>query len=364
MNISASMNRHSELPTMLVSAIQDTQKWSDVLDHIIETTGAKAAIITLRDKNNCQIVNDIDLEQKFHSPLIRGFTHEAIVHYLTNLRTIDPWADFQKTHYPHRPVQMSKLCPTSSIKGTKFFDWLKGEGFEDTIVFELERMAGYWTAINLFLESPTGEDAEQALAFANANYDLLRSSWQTSQEMARSRQANTALLAQAANGGAPVCLTGANGELIECNALFRDLISSDSIRLSGPSKKLSFARSVSIHGLECWEQHAFLGHDTDTQPILLLASPIDPDPLFADKREQMWMLTCSNSGKAQVASFVAASFNLDALTRQERDLYDAIVSGKPVAQAGAAIGLKRSRSFEVWGSVKDKLGIANAHKLR
>jgi hypothetical protein len=364
MNIATAETMHSELSLKLINAIQDPQNWSDVLDWIIKFTGAKAAIITLRDKENCQIINDVDLEANFHSPLIRGFSHEAIVHYMTNLRTIDPWASFQKTYYPHHPVQMSKVCPTDTIKETRFFDWLSSEGFEDTIVFELDRMAGYWTAINLFLETPIGKEAEQVLAFANANYELLRSSWQTSQKMAGARQANKALLERAASGGAPVCLVGANGEMIECNELFRELLETDAVRLSGIKQKLSFAHAISVHGLDRWEQHEFLGHVSDADPLLLLASPVDPDPLFADRREQLWLLTCSNKRAAQVSPSIAASFNLDALTRQERTLYENIAAGQSVAEAGSTIGLKRSRAFEVWSSVKEKLGISSAHKLR
>lgn len=356
--------QHSELSLKLVSAIQDPQKWSEVLDHIMDTTGVKAALITLRDKETCQIVNDHDLEQKFHSPLIRGFSHEAIVHYLTNLRTIDPWAEFQRTHYPYRPIQMSKACPVDSITETKFFDWLSGLGFQDTVVFELERMAGYWTAMNLFLKDPADAQAENVMEFANGNYDLLRQSWQASQGFARSRQTTDALLSQAASGGAPVCLAGPNGELIDCNTLFRELIDLDAIRLSGSNRKLSFARSISVHGLDRWEQHEFVAHDADVEPFLLLAKPVDPDPLFSDKRDQMWLLTCSNFGKSEVAPKFTASFNLDALTSQERKLYKAIASGKSVVDAGEAVGLRRSRAFEVWSSVKEKLGISTAHQLR
>lgn len=355
---------HADLSIKLISAIQDPRKWSDVLDFIIATTGAKAAIITLRDKENCQIVNDLNLEKKFHSPLIRGFSQGAIVHYLTNLRTIDPWAAFQKTHYPYRPVQMSKVCPPKTNSVRDFLDWLTAEGFEDTIVFELDRMAGYWTAINLFIERSTGPEAAALMGFCNQNYDLLRNAWRASQDMAQSRQASSALLSEAASGGAPVCLAGANGEMIECNSLFLDLIKTDAIRLSGAGRKLSFAPSVSVHGLERWEHHGLLGHSAETEPLLLLASPIDPDPMFADMREQLWLLTCSGTGAAQISPSIAASFNLNALTRQERKIYEAVAAGRSVPEAGAEIGLKRSRSFEVWSSVKDKLSISSAHQLR
>lgn len=364
MNINSGEPVHKEFSLKLVNAIQNPDTWSDVLDWIIQHTGAKAAIITLRHKDSCQIVDDVELEQKFHSPLIRGFSHEAIVYYLTNLRTTDPWAEIQKTYYPYRPVQMSKIYPPENIVDKSFLNWLSREGFEDTIVFELDRMAGYWTAINLFLEDTTGVQAEKLMSFSNSNFELLRNSWQASQELARQRQANIALLAQASSGGAPVCLAGANGELIECNNLFTELIKTDAIRISGAARKLSFAHTLSIHGLDRWEQHDFIVHTANVKSMLLLASPVEPDPLFAEKREQFWILTCSNTGQAKIEQSITASYNLAVLTRQEHLLYAAVVDGKSVSDAGKSINLKRSRAFEVWSSVKNKLGIISAHNLR
>ena len=348
----------------LMDAIQDPRKWSDVLDSIMHMTGIKAAIITLRDKQNCQIVNDVELEQKFHSPLIRGFSTEAIVHYLTNLRTIDPWAEFQRTNYPYRPVQMSRVCPQDSVPDRRFLDWLEDVGFQDTIVFELDRMSGYWTAINLFLETPTAPEAQRAMQFANEYYDLIRNAWVASQNLATTRQSSSALLDRAAGAGSPICIVGANGELKDCNGLFLEVIETDAIRLSGSNRKLSFGRSVTVFGLDRWEQHDFLKHDTDATSLMLLASPIDPDPMFAEKRENLWLLTCANRRTTDVAARRDTGIDLDALTRQERELYDAIANGRSVEQAGAAIRLKRSRTFEVWSSVKDKLGITSAHQLR
>ena len=364
------MNKHffepitAELPLKLMCAIQDPAKWADVLDFIIAKTGAKAAIITLRDKPTCQIVNDTELEQKFHSPLIRGFSTEAIIHYLTNLRTIAPWAAFQRTYYPYRPVQMTKVCPPSTVKDTCFFEWLKEQGCEDTVVFERDRMAGYWTAINLFLEKSDGPTAERVVAFANANYDLLRNAWTASQTLTHSTQVKDALLTSAAHSGAPVCLAGANGEMIECNELFKEVVETGAVRLSGASQKLSFARHVSVQGLSRWEQHELLSHDAEGPPLHIVASAVDPDPRFPGKREKLWLLSCSNAHVGAIRTKARVMFNLEALTRQEKGLYRAIASGASIKIAGASIGLKRSRTFEVWSSVKSKLGIESAHQLR
>ena len=348
------------LPLKLMDAIQDPEKWGDVLDMIMRMTGAKAAIITLRDKQTCQIVNDVELEQKFHSPLIRGFSTDAIIHYLTNLRTIDPWAEFQRTCYPYRPVQMSRLCPQDSVADQRFFEWLKSVGFEDTIVFEMDRMAGYWTAMNLFLETPTAPEARKAMDFANEYYDLIRNAWMSSQMLARARQSSTALMHRAADAGSATCIVGANGELLESNDLFEDVMKTGSVRVSGSKRKLSFANNVTIVGLKRWEQHDFQRHAVDAEPLVLLASPLDPDPIFAGKREKHWLLTCTAAG----ATVTGPQSVLDSLTRQERDLYREIANGKSVEEAGRTIHLKRSRSFEVWGAVKGKLGIKNAYQLR
>lgn len=364
MNVAFAENKQAELSTRLIAAIQDPEQWAQVLDWIIANTGAKAAIITLRDKKNCQIVNDHALEQKYHSPLIRGFSQDAIVYYLTNLRTIDPWAAFQKTHYPHLPMQMSKVCPPDTIADKSFLNWLRDVGFTDTIVFELNRMSGYWTAINLFLQNGSGPEAQQAMGFANAHYALLRRSWQVSQNIVRDEQARAALFQLASTSGAPVCLVGANGEMIECNSRFNALIEKDVIRLSGSKRKLSFAKSVSVQGLDRWEQHEFLSHEAEMVPLFIQAKPIDPDPLFARKREQFWMLTCSNAGLRPISAPVSSELNLGALTVQQRDLYRGIEGGMSVVNAGVAIGLKRSRAFDVWAEVKAKLGITSAHKLR
>lgn len=348
------------LPVKLMEAVRDPEKWGDVLDLIMLMSGAKGAIITLRDRQNCQIVNDIELETKYHSPLIRGFTTDQIVYYLTNLRTADPWAEFQKTYYPHRPLQMSKVCPRDSVEDTRFFDWLDDIGFEDTVVFELDRVAGYWTAINLFLEKPDTPDARRAMTFAQEYCDLLRGAWVSSQALAQSRQSSGALLERAAGAGAPICIVGANGELLDSNELFDELLDEGSIRVSGPDKRLSFANSVTLVGLKRWEQTALVRHNSRAPAVTLLASRLDPDPIFAGKRESHWILT---SGAKSGSGTVPATY-LDLLTRQERGLYDGIVAGKSVEDAGKAVQLKRSRSFEVWSAVKDKLGIKSAHQLR
>ena len=354
----------SALPVKLMDAVQDPRKWDEVLDLIMTISGAKGAIITLRDKQTCQIVNDVELEQKFHSPLIRGFSTEAIIYYLTELRTIDPWAQFQTTYHPHRPIQMSRVCPQEKIADRRFFDWLKSVGFEDTIVFELDRMPGYWTALNLFFDSASAPETKWAMSFCNDHFDLLRKAWIASQTLSRTRQSTTTLLERAAVAGAPTCIVGANGEFLESNSLFRELLRSDAIRLSGKKKKLSFAEGVTVLGLDRWAQHGFIRHSANCPSFVLMSYAFDVDPLFAGKREHHWVLTGARLTVDREAEQRAFDPGTDALTRQERALFNAVASGMSLREAGQSIKLQRSRTFEVWASVKEKLGIKNAHQIR
>ena len=138
-----------KLPAKLMAAVRDFSSWQGVLQHLRYATDAKAAMITLRDKKTCQIVNDIALERTFHSPLVCGFSIESAAYYLQKLRTIDPWAEAQRHHYPFRPTLMSAVCNPSDMPKNEFFKWLDDLGYHETVVFELNRMEGHWSALNL-----------------------------------------------------------------------------------------------------------------------------------------------------------------------------------------------------------------------
>ena len=352
----------SGLASKTIDAIRDPDRWGDALDHIIANTPACAAIITLRDKKTCQIVNDADLERTYHSPLIRGFTMEAVVYYLTELRTIDPWAEYQRLHYPYRPTVMSRVCAPEDHGDQRFFGWLKSLSMEDTVVFELDRMAGYWTACNLFLPSRDREEGSELLSFAETHFDYLRNAWQTSQLLQHSRQTEAALLEHFGDGGKPCCLVGPNGELRQPNDLFQSLVNEDIVRLSGPNRKVSFSKGLKVSGLTAWEDHALTRHDGPISDCTFEACPIEPDPRFTGKREKLWLLTVS--GYASNPSKAPVPFDLRALTPQETKLFRAVVQGNSVSAAGAAIGVRRTRAFEIWSSIKEKLKISNAHQVR
>ncbi len=346
----------------IMRAIDNSDQWGALLETIMNATGVKAAMITLRDKKTCQIVNDVSLEQQYHSPLIRGFSTEHVVYYLTQLRTIDPWAEKQRTHYPHRPIKMSDICPVETVPDRRFFDWLETAGFRDTIVFELDRSHGFWTSMNLFLEYSDSPEATKAMNFANEYYELLREAWVMSQSLLKARQSQQALLQRTAESGTPTAIIDSNGQLQDKNALFDAILATDQIRVSGPNKTISFSRSVRIDKDDALGKNAFMYHVAEEdRPLFVVARPFDPDPLFAGKRQHLWVLTFTSAAFGPARQ---ADHDVSVLTEQERALFHAIREGASVEAAGQQIGLQRSRTYDVWSSVKSKLGIANAHQIR
>ena len=348
-----------KLVMLSVEAIQDPEKWQRVLQHIMHSTQAKAAMITLRDGRSCQIVNDDELESKFHSPLIQGFSYDAVVYYLQELRTIDPWAEAQKTHYPQRPILMSRVCNPDDVPDQRFFSWLKQYDILDTVAFELNQMPRHWTACNIFIERQKSEAAEAALAYATEHHLFLKSAWQSSQQLLHSQQSSRATLDHMANLNISTCITGPNGEVMNGNSAFDQLLALGHIETHGPKRRLAVPHSSRLLGDAAWLEQAKMEANEFAPTLTIYAVPFTPDPLYVGKREKWWLLTFQIE---EIYTISPAELNL--LTSQEKDLFAAIRSGSSIASAGEIIGVKRSRAFDIWASVRSKLGISNAHQIR
>jgi hypothetical protein len=342
-----------------MKAVRNLSDWQGVLAHMMTVTGAKAAMITLRDAKTCQIVDDVALETTFHSPLICGFTIESAAYYLQELRTIDPWADAQRLHYPFRPTLMSTVCGPASMPDNKFFKWLADLGCRETVVIELNRMSGYWTALNLFFEEPQSDEAETAKRYLALHSDILKEAWITSQEFIHSKQSQQISLEQV---GAPACVVNQNFEVLAHNRNFGHLASIGAVALFGPSKRLSVEHSVVFAGSSDLSS-GIRRHDSDATDYRAFMASFDPDPLHKGKREGHQLIVFkSPSSRDNSQKF--PEHELENLTAQEKKMFAAVQGGLSVLRAGDQIGVRRSRAFEIWASVKSKLAISNSHQVR
>lgn len=352
-----------ELVKLAFQAVRFPERWQQLLQHIIDITPAKAAIITLRDKATCQIVNDDVLEREFHSPLIQGFPLEAVVYYIEELRTIDPWAKAQIHHHPHRPTIMSTICHPDDADDRRFFDWLAQGGLRDTIAFELDRVPGHWTAINLFLADHDPQQSAVLKNFCDVHFDLLSEAWRASQHVIKCQQSGQAALNYLSSKSVPACIVAPSGEVFLANEAFQSLSGRGIAKTSTPSGRLSLCGDAQISDAVAASSIRLLRHDAVEFEVHVSASPFEPDPLYENKKERYWLLRFHETVDKKLDQ-VNLAYPLDLLTPQERELFDAVSLGASVQDAGKMIGIRRSRAFDVWSEIKIKLGIVNAHELR
>lgn len=348
-----------KLPIKLMAAVRDLSSWQCVLQHLMSATGAKAAMITLRDRKTCQIVNDIALESTFHSPLVCGFKMESAAYYLQELRTIDPWAEAQRQHYPFKPTLMSAVCNSSDMPDNKFFKWLGDLGCHETLVFELNRMGKHWSALNLFFEEPQGSEAESAKKYLELHFDLLKEAWLASQEFIHNKQTRQISLEQI---GVPACVVNQNSEVLAYNKNFEHLVAIGTVATFGPTKRLSVEHNIVFAGSPEISDN-IRRHEAEKTDYQAFVASFDPHPLHEGKREGHQLIVFRNpSEQARSTNFQACQ--LDSLTAQEKKLFAAVQGGVSVQKAGELIGVGRSRTFEIWAAVKLKLTISNSHQVR
>ncbi|WP_306046594.1 hypothetical protein [Nioella sp. MMSF_3534] len=357
------MSIDPELVRLAFQAVKDPRKWENLLRHLISVTPAKAAIITLRDKKTCQIVNDDALEAEYHSPLIQGFDFKAVAFYMTELRTIDPWAKAQIQAYPHIPTVMSRIVDPRTASDRRFFEWLERAGLRDTIAFELDRMPGHWTAINLFLPEIDTPATDHLMSYCKAHAEILREAWQSSQYVMHCQQSGQAALDHLSQHSVPACILSPGSEVALTNDAFRRLKDEGIAKVSQPSGRISLCLNASfkIEGHD--DDLTVLRHAATDSDVTVSAVPFEPDPLYSMKKEKHWLLRFE-IGTGAARSVQSIGYPLERLTPQERRLFEAISQGVSVQEGGQMLGIQRSRTYEVWSRVKEKLGISNAHELR
>jgi hypothetical protein len=210
------------------------------------------------------------------------------------------------------------------------------------------------------MERHNPEAAKAALAYASEHYLLLKPAWQASQHLLHSQQSSQATLDHMAKLEISTCITGPNGEVKSGNSAFDELLALGHVKTHGPKRRLAVPHSSRLLGDAAWLEQAKMDADQLAPTLTISASPFTPDPLYVGKRDDWWLL----SFQKEEAYTTSLLDNQKHLTLQEKGLLDAIRLGSSIASAGETIGVKRSRAFDIWASVKSKLGISNAHQIR
>lgn len=357
---------NGRLVSEVVAAIDDEGGWKRVLGVILDLTGAKAAIITLRENRTCQIVDDAQLQQEHHSPFVEGFELERVAYYIYNLRQKDVWADAQISHRPFIPTRMSTLVSSEEFGQTELGQWCFEQGINDTIVVQIGQASGYWTGLNVFFDASDPGCAEEILTLLNDHLALLRSAWKTGRDVVRTRQTGHGLLAFLSEQGIAACLLDHAGAMTAGNEKFRELRQNEVVKVSVPSNRITLSDNIERKGMSPTISALIGVHDGEggDPPYRIMVRPIPTDPLYEGIREPELMLLLEPVEGDDSELPHRLGPRLSALTEQERDIFDAVARGLSIPDAGVAIGVKRSRAFEIWGSAKEKLGLKNANQVR
>ncbi|MCB1327944.1 MAG: hypothetical protein KDK28_00060 [Maritimibacter sp.] len=357
---------NGRLVTEVVAAIDDPAGWKRVLSVILDLAGAKAGIITLRENRTCQIVDDAQLQQEHHSPFVEGFELERVAYYIYNLRQKDVWAQAQITHRPLVPTRMSTLVSSEEFGQTELGQWCLDQGINDTIVVQIGQVPGFWTALNVFFDGKDPGCAERILGLLNDHLALLKSAWKTGRDVVRTRQTGHGLLAFLSEQGIAACLLDNAGAMTADNEKFRELREKGVVKVSIPSNRITLSDNIERKGMSPTVSAVIGVHDGESgdPAYRIMMRPIPTDPLYEGIREPELMLLLEPVEGEDTELPHRLGPRLSALTEQERDIFDAVARGLSIPDAGGAIGVKRSRAFEIWGTVKEKLGLKNANQVR
>ena len=350
------------LVKLCLSAVRDVDKWKRVLEHIMHETASPAAIITLREKRTCFIVNDDALEADFDSPLICGFPPDQVDFYLNSLRTIDPWATSQQINYPFQPTLMSQICDPRLVEDQRFFEWLNSFGIYDSIACELDRTSDFWTALNLFSFEQGIESNQFKIDYLNTHYSMLQEAWRCTVGATAIRQSAQATLDHLAKLRIPACILTSDLQVEQQNDLFSDFVETGVVRVFARSGRLGVSDYVSVIGSANEIMGKIETFSGAKEPHNMSASPFVADPLYQEKKEKYWLVTFQPTNRNRQRPSLA--LELASLNKQERDLYELLVGGHHIIPAGKMLGIGRSRTYQVWDAIREKLGIESVHQLR
>ena len=345
-----------KLVELIFDAAEHPVRWKSVISYIMGATNAPAAMITLRDKKTCQIIDDNALVNEFQSPLIDGFPIPVAQYYLRELRRNDPWAEAQRAHFPTRPQAMSEICAPEDYPDHVFFRWLGELGICDTVAVAIDQSDTHWTALNVFVPTHDESVRMRALSLLNTHLSVLKNGWKNSQQLIRSSQANEAILEQLTDFGIPACVLDARATVLRNNEAFEHLATTGLVVIAPANRGLSVAYQSEFQGLDGSLTKKIARHEASDENVSLLGRPFDLDPLYQGSDWQDWLVTIRIS-EARNETKRGRPLDLTCLEPREAQFFELKNSGSSTIGAGSAVGLRRTQSFTIWATIRRKLGI-------
>lgn len=179
--------RISKFYSLLSRSVESAEQWQDVLAGLCAVSGAKKAIIALRDNKTAELVIPDRVGREFFSPMLFGFSEAEVESYLTRYSVFDPWTAIERRRRPIVPYALSDYLPDAKLRASTFWEWLEGQGISDTCVAELERGRQGWVALNLYFDSSAPGASLRVAAVMRKAAPAISRSWKIFQQIQKYR---------------------------------------------------------------------------------------------------------------------------------------------------------------------------------
>jgi len=180
------------IPGLVLEAVADPQRWAGVLQSLIDSTGALAGVIILRDCETAELLLPDKLDEVLSAPLIQGLSPDAVASYIDHYDALDPWTRIEQDRHPTPPYFMSDHLPVDELRQTEFWAWLEPQGISDALVAEVHATARNWVALNLHFGELTPGRKHTILQDLAPLLVRIREGWRLSQELVTLRSAVSA----------------------------------------------------------------------------------------------------------------------------------------------------------------------------
>lgn len=165
------------LTQALYETISNIEKWERVLQLLCEETGAKKAILMLRDRLTAELYIPKNLYYEYVSPVIYGFSTEEVKSYITTYSEHDPWTEIENLFHPCNAMALSKHLSLKELMASKFWEWLAPQGISDTIVLDLGTSKDCWVGINLHYDSHNKHIRDKIIKTLNNKREIMTDIW-------------------------------------------------------------------------------------------------------------------------------------------------------------------------------------------
>jgi DNA-binding CsgD family transcriptional regulator len=337
---------------VLNDAVHSVEQWRDVLAALCAASGARKAIIALRDNKTAGLVIPDHVSREFFSPLLYGFSEEEVESYVTRYIALDPWTEIERRRRPIIPYSLSAYLPRARLKASPFWEWLEGQGISDTCVAELECGKHGWVALNVYFDGEDRATRATVETFMRKAAPAIARSWRVFQQIQKYRDGVAISPRFMAAFAQPALVFDHLFDVIAVNddgaARFPAYVGDEGRLGAGP---MPAALRDAVRALLCERASGM----SDARGERLVVRPIQRDEDFVGRKLDIWLATLE-AASADAAPPTRQLWENEALTVREREAVNAAADGLSMSAFANKVGISLNTAKSYLRDARRKLG--------